>query len=140
MQSGNDCYKLEYVSFEQAIKLRNINFNWSTEAIYTKKGELNILQQYHGQRAYGFATNSGIIHNTPKQGWYYPDDTVASAPTLDLVFKWLRDDKQTHIIIDPINYNWKVLNLKSNKTLESVNNCASYEGAQLDALNKILGI
>lgn len=73
-----------YVSLEMAKRLAKCGFNWPVRGFYDWKGSLCTKCPVEA--------NYNIDYNGADP-WY-------SAPTIEVVNKWLRDEKRYHIMID----------------------------------------
>ena len=77
----------DYVSFDIAVLLKEAGFNESVNHVYSDKKELLQLKDY----AIRDLTNSECNNY---KNWQFPIETVnsiISAPTLQMVMKWLRE-------------------------------------------------
>lgn len=72
--------KEEYVSFEQAVKLKGLGFDWRTYAYYSEKDRM-------------YRQSVSLDHNTNDGG----KKELCSAPTLALAQKWLREVKKISV-------------------------------------------
>lgn len=130
----------DFVTFEQAVKLKELGFNWDVSYFYTQ-GELRSNNDT-------FCSDDGIV--------IYIDDLMSdmnnymihvySAPTLAQAQKWLREVKGCKILItagdiDKEHYGWDI----KYKDIwlgdvEHGNFMESYEEALSDAIDEALDI
>ena len=76
--------KEEYVSFEQAVKLKELGFDWRTYAYYSEKDRM-------------CRQSVSLDHNANDGG----KKELCSAPTLALAQKWLREEKGVLVWVTP---------------------------------------
>lgn len=94
----------DFVTYEQAIKLKELGFNWLCDKYYA-------TQNYcEGNNPYDFVTiGAGDLIYYPKyredenDGWIPDEEWCVSAPTLAQAQKWLREVKETEVIVDRID-------------------------------------
>ena len=70
----------DYVTFEQAQRLKELGFDWKCFSYYLYSNEVSLGE-------------------TPKEYNYIVGNDHISAPTLALVQKWLRETKETEVIV-----------------------------------------
>lgn len=117
----------DYVSYEQAGKLKELGFDWITYAFYL-----------------------GNVLNTKVPSWQITNTTdlpIISAPTLSQVQKWLREIKGIHLWVEsePNEYHgeiWYVIyildeNKWSYPTISGERYHNTYEQALLHGVNKV---
>lgn len=141
----------DFVTYEQAVKLKELGFDWKVRACYRRKLILDFDNPH-----YTHYTEPKFIHNdTMGKRWTtnYNDNRCGggtgkyyySAPTLAQAQKWLREERGIDIVISPrfdsnsgerIGYFWQwrqrtdvSMNPKTHK---------SYELALSDAISTIL--
>lgn len=133
----NNLFNELYVTYNQAVLLSKLGFNYRCFYYYTEDGdgpETNIWLNIQGNEL----NHNGCLTLN-----------VYSAPTLDLVCKWLRE-KKYHIIIEPDNTHG-ILNIEFSykiyhqiKGFENHTICVdkfnTYEGALSNAIDKVLYI
>ena len=120
----------DYVSFEIAKKLKEKGFNEYSDMSYTKIGLSNYTETY----------------KESKEFYCY-------APTIYQVLKWLRDDKQIYIIVEPFpcmatnnkiywswKYKWNSNGIYMNSVLPDNSNYITYEQAILVGIKYVLDI
>ena len=77
--------KEEYVTYEQAVKLKELGFDWEVNKVYHRPSTLAEWELFPWHSGYNDWNNEGKFY--------------ISAPTLSLAQKWLREVKR--IIVEP---------------------------------------
>ena len=86
--------KEEYVNYAQAVKLRELGFDWDCEKAY----------YYHAWMSEPILTLTTIAY---KEVENYDGTDIYLAPRLDQAQKWLREIKELIICIEPRFYKGK---------------------------------
>jgi hypothetical protein len=118
----------DIVTYELAVKLKEKGFNWICSHYYRTKCK-------------------DLFKIFPCEDWSDIKDRI-NAPTISQVLKWLREDKDIHIIVEIAdsgwyytlypNVRWEDGKLKSDKYIMSFKNKNSYEEAALAGIEYVL--
>jgi hypothetical protein len=140
--------QLQFVTFGQAKRLKNLGFDWRCIAGYNNDGKKVYCKReaYYAQAIY--ANDMAINFNTSSAGVLTPDYFTVSAPTVAQALKWFRDEK---------GYNMNALGLWNGKygyrifvkyhteydieyqySITSYDTCDAAESALLDELLNVL--
>ena len=114
----------EFVTYEQAVKLKELGFDWKCDYWYYNVTKCQV--SVHGSDCFDF-------------------DNMTKSPTLAQVQKWLREVKKILILIDirGINekvFHWKIFNSDIFWTYSSDVNFDTYEEALSVGIDKTLEI
>ena len=124
----------DFVTFEQAMKLKDLGFDWDCHAYYDKRRQ------------------DGVIDRALKfQNYNYDNDYMnsVSAPTIYQAQKWLREVQNIHIEIkytsNPQYEPWvgKVVvieNYPKVNTIINTDTCDTYEEALSEGIDNALGL
>lgn len=137
---------MEFVSFEIAKKLKEKGFVISTSSIFAMYNELGSYCPLTTSSDY-VTCESGY-----KYRCYYDyndfDENDFIAPTISQVLKWLREEKNIHIIVEISdsgwyytlypNVRWENDKLKSDTYIMSFKHKTSYEQAALVGIEYVL--
>lgn len=86
----------DYVTYEQAVKLRKLGFDWEDTHYYEEDAKLTTHKEY-------ISGNGGYEYELSVENFYYSVNTnrlyqnVFDAPTLSQAAKWLREKKNLSI-------------------------------------------
>lgn len=118
----------DIVTYELAVKLKEKGFNWICSHYYRTKCK-------------------DLFKIFPCEDWSDIKDRI-NAPTISQVLKWLREDKNIHLIVEIAdsgwyytlypNVRWEDGKLKSDKYIMSFKNKNSYEEAALAGIEYVL--
>lgn len=138
-----------FVDFNDALLLRQIGFDWDISTCYNVNERDNEVYTYYRQFNWNmprdlyekYASDNifhAFIHENDEQIEYI------SAPTLDLVQRWLRDIHKLYISILPISNNlWSFridVHQQLNDEIYNGGDFETYEDAQEVAIKKCLEI
>lgn len=140
-----------FVTFEIAKKLKDKGFQKKCLAYYDVEDNVGLLYntQYTNEVLPCQYTDLLQCHNTG-EAETLPDNSCfcVDAPTISQVLKWLREDKNIHIIVEISdsgwyytlypNVRWEDSKLKSDKYIMSFKNKNSYEEAALAGIEYVL--
>ena len=130
----------DYVSFEQAVRLKELGFDWKCNHYYdTQTKEFLPVDWFDYD---GDVDADDLYDNNP------PKDIISyrvSAPTLAQAQKWLRDVKKILILIDILRKNekifyWKIFNSETFWIYSSDPDFDTYEQALSAGIDKALQI
>lgn len=125
--------KLEICTFEQAKALKELEFPQIGNAQYWYK-DGNKIDHVH----------YNVLYNYFRMEGYKPDEEYC-APSLELIAKWLRDEKQLFLTVQ-IDLNthwmaWNIINLSTDVEItEPICKHNSYEEALSTGIDKALEI
>lgn len=138
-----------FVDFNDALLLRQLGFDWDISTCYNVNEQDNEVYTYYRQFNWNMPRESyekyssdnifhAFIHENDEQIEYI------SAPTLDLVQRWLRDIHKLYISILPnSNNSWSFridVHQQLNDEIYSGGDFETYEDAQEVAIKKCLEI
>ena len=93
----------DYVSFETAKLLKENGFNEELDMVYSEYGVLHkIFDLEYYNATYEFDTISNSHYNNVTKNKY---DFFATAPTIQMTLKWLRENHDIYIIAEPHSHN-----------------------------------
>lgn len=136
----------KYVTLYQAIRLKEMGFNWGcTHAYSIETSEFFPIQTlpFSSQES---MTIDDILCDCNAE-YAPPKNTCISAPTLEQVAKWLRDVKKVFIEIiyseDERKYTFNIISIRQNKraNFTSENDdmfCFEFEDALSKGIDKVL--
>jgi hypothetical protein len=86
--------ELQTVSFEQAMRLKELGFDWETEKFYIAIDEYKVAYPFYVRlKSFGYMPQSW---NTSKIASY---KDLISAPTVSHALKWFRDVKKINAFV-----------------------------------------
>lgn len=113
----------DYVTYEQAMKLKDLGFDWKCNYYYEGNGNhptLHESTQFYMRSASPYVSEFYHNFNDPTNKHGQPVNPQCSAPTISQAQKWLREVKETEVIVNFINegiYNYiiygKYVNINS---------------------------
>lgn len=98
----------DFVTFELAKKLKEKGFNRMCLYAYCEKGGWNMYKQVHEPITHILRTNGNPFGSfCTGENWNVEYKTNknkirCSAPTISQVFKWLREEKDIDLVINPV--------------------------------------
>ena len=112
----------DFVTYEQAVKLKELGFDWECNHLYSHRSSIDFNDScyYHD------------FNTTDSSNDY-------SAPTLAQAQKWLREVKETEVIVHKINdsiYNYTIYGQLVNLTTKTIFD--TYEQALSAGIDKAL--
>lgn len=114
----------DFVTYDLALKLKDKGFNWICSHYYRTKCK-------------------DLFMVFPSEDWSNTEERI-NAPTISQVLKWLREEKNTHIIVEITNNGWyytvypKVSFRNSKLKIISFENKESYEKAAIAGIEYVL--
>lgn len=108
----------DFVTYEQAVKLNDLGFNWDCDFIY--------YLTYHNHNKPIFSRYETVRDYEAEKYWY--------APTLSQAQKWLREVKEIYLFVtmEDSQYYWYI-----GKEFQ-IGNCKSYEEALSAGIDEAL--
>lgn len=137
--------KEDYCTYEQAVKLKELGFDWKTTHYYDENGILTAsFEEISADGGYEYIVSiDNLVGNFNLQNGQ--DDEWCSAPTMAQAAKWLRDIKGTIILVDVLRgkreiFYWKISDSSGFWIDSSVDNYNTYEEALLAGIDEVLEI
>ena len=122
----------DFVTYDIAVKLKEKGFDWTCMAHFN-----NII---YNEPTLNYNVTVDDIRGSNFKSLNKPDSFI-DAPTISQVLKWLREEKDLHIVIPACfnkNYWWEIRDFNRNLSEYSDAEYISYEKAALAGIEYVL--